>query len=633
MSKKKINSPIRGILLAVVIISMGACNSYLDVVPDNVATIDNAFALRTQAKKYLYTCYSYLPKNGNMGDDPTIAGGDEVWSIDSRGAYFNIAKGFQKVVGPYGDRWDQYYRAIRDCNIFLENIDRVPDMQEFERRQWISEVKFLKAYYHFYLVRMYGAIPIVHENLPVDADGEEVRVSRDPFDVCINYIVELIDESMENLPVEITDPMQELGRITQPIALSVKAYALVMAASPLFNGNPDYTSLANPDGTLLFPSEFSQEKWVRAAEACKAAIDLAHSQGYELYYYKPVFQQYDLTDTIIMQMNVRNSVTERWNSEIIWGNTMAPSDGLQALMATWLDPGNLDITATRGELSPPLKVAEMYYSDNGVPINEDKTFSYEGRYGLRVSEDDDRLYVKKGYTTALVNYGREPRFYAHLGFDGSIWYGQGRYDDKDFNNLFYIEAKFRQRNGIGKDGYSTVTGYYVKKMIHYENVTAPSGNTYSITSYPWPLVRLTDLYLLYAEALNEAQGPSSEVYEYLDLIRERAGLKGIVESWTNFSTNPSKFNSKEGLRDIIQRERLIELAFEGHRFWDLRRWKKATEYMNQPITGWDLGQEIAANYYRPVVIFNQNFGVKDYLWPIAESNIIVNRNLVQNIGW
>ena len=87
------------------------------------------------------------------------------------------------------------------------------------------------------------------------------------------------------------------------------------------------------------------------------------------------------------------------------------------------------------------------------------------------------------------------------------------------------------------------------------------------------------------------------------------------------------------MREIIQQERLIELAFEGKRFWDLRRWKRAAEILNNPIQGWDRAQNSEIAYYRKVTLFDQTFGMKDYFWPIREANIDVNRNLVQNIGW
>lgn len=624
---------IKGIFAFVLLWMMPSCKKYLDVVPDNVATLENAFNMRTQAQKFLFTCYSYMPLDGDLTDDPAIAGGDEMWEIDSRGAYFNIAKGLQNVVTPYGDRWTQLYRGLRDCNIFLENVDKVPDLDDTERLRWISEVKFLKAYYHFYLMRMYGPIPLVKTNIPIDAETEKVRVARDPVDSCFNYVVQLLNESVAGLPVTIADPVNEMGRITQPVALALKAKVLVTAASPLFNGNTDQSNLRNRDGTQLFNTSFSKVKWDSAAVACKDAIDMCEETGMKLYKYNPDFQQYNLTPGIVTQLSIRNSVAEKWNSEIIWANTQSKSDALQRLMSTWWDPLYLDGVVTRGELSPPMKIAEQFYTKNGVPIKEDKTWNYVDRYKLRTSGEADKLYIKNGYITANFHYDREPRFYADLGFDGSVYYGQGRYDDSKPDDLFYLEAKFKQRNGFGKFNFLTVTGYYVKKLVHYQNVIG-TGSNYSVTSYPWPLIRLSDLYLLYAEALNESEGPvAPDVYKYINLVRERAGLKSVETSWQTYSSNPSKYTTKDGMRDIIRQERLIELAFESQRFWDLRRWKEAVNELNKPIVGWDLAQETAAAYYRPTVVFSPTFGTKDYFWPIRESNITDNRNIVQNLGW
>lgn len=619
-------------LALVAIIILASCKKYLDVVPDNVATIDNAFTMRTQAEKYLFTCFSYLPRDGSLNDDPAFSGGDEMWQIEGRKAYFDMAKGLQNKVSPLGDRWPVLYRGIRDCNIFLENIGKVPDLSETERLRWISEVKFLKAYYHFYLLRMYGPIPLVRENLPIDADINQVKVLRNPADECFAYVVQLINEATPGLPLTIADPGRDMGRITQPIALSLKAQVLITAASPLFNGNTDQAGIKNPDGTALFNTVYSKTKWDSAAVACKKAISICHSVGIKLFKFVPDAATPNLSQALRTQMSIRNSVAQKWNSEIIWANTQSNASGLQSLISTWWDPALLDGTTAHGELSPPLKIAEMFYTQNGVPINEDKSWNYEERYGIKTSRPEDKYYLRADYTTANLHFNREPRFYADLGFDGGIFYGQGRYDDANPSNLFYLEAKFKQRNGFGKPDFSTVTGYYIKKLVHYQNVIG-SGNSYTVNAYPWPMIRLADLYLMYAEALNESEGPVADVYTYLDLVRERAGLNSVQSSWTNFSTNPDKFRSKDGLRTIIHQERLIELAFESKRFWDLRRWKTAEDELNIPIRGWDLGQQQSAAYYRPTVIFNQTFGIKDYFWPINESYIVTNRNLVQNLGW
>ncbi|MBC8052201.1 MAG: RagB/SusD family nutrient uptake outer membrane protein [Sphingobacteriaceae bacterium] len=623
---------LQGIFTLFILLPLGSCKKYLDVVPDNVATIDNAFTMRSQAEKFLFTCFSYMPRDGSLNDDPAFTGGDEMWQIATRVNYFDMARGLQNKVSPLGDRWPVLYRGIRDCNIFLENIGKVPDLEDTERARWIAEVKFLKAYYHFYLLRMYGPIPLVKENLPIDADINAVKVVRAPVDECFAYIVQLLNEAKDGLPAVISNPGREMGRITQPIALSFKAQVLVTAASPLFNGNTDQSTLKNPDGTPLFNASYSKVKWDSAAVACRQAIELCHQVGIKLYTFTPDAAVPNLSPALKTQMNIRNSVAQKWNAEIIWANTQSNASSLQSLVSTWWDPALVDGTTVRGELSPPLKIAEMFYTKNGVPINEDKTWNYSDRYGLRTAGVDDRYLIRQNYTTANLHFDREPRFYANLGFDGGVYYGQGRYDDANPSNLFYLEAKFKQRNGFGKPDFLTVTGYYIKKLVHYQNVIG-NGLDYTVNSYPWPILRLADLYLLYAEALNESEGPVADVYTYTNLVRARAGLNTVEASWTASSTNPNKYQSKDGMRAIIQQERLIELSFEAKRFWDLRRWKTAEDVVNIPIKGWDIAQEQASAYYRPTVIFNQTFGTKDYFWPINESYIVTNRSLVQNLGW
>lgn len=116
-------------------------------------------------------------------------------------------------------------------------------------------------------------------------------------------------------------------------------------------------------------------------------------------------------------------------------------------------------------------------------------------------------------------------------------------------------------------------------------------------------------------------------------MRERAGIPDIEDAWLQYAKDPGKFKTKDGMRAIIHQERLIEFAFEGRRFWDLRRWKTAKNEMNKPIRGWDIEQEDAKNYYRVKVLYNQTFQNKDYFWPIKEQEMIDNENLVQNPGW
>ncbi len=624
--------------LLIVVFSFTSCNKFLDVTPDNVATIDYAFRLRSTAERFLFTCYSYMPAHGSFSQNPALLGADELWlAPTSTNVSWMIAKGNQKVVDPYVNAWQgnfgskDLYEGIRQCNILMENIDIVPDMDSDEKERWIAEAKFLKAYYHFWLLRMYGPIVLIRKNLPVSSNPDEVRIPRSPFDECVDYIVQLLDEAVPNLPDYITDEISELGRATKAIGLSVKAQVLMTAASPLFNGNEDYAGFTNKDGTQLFNPSFNAEKWQKAADACKAAIDYCESVGHELYYFQPQFLQFDLSDTTITKMNIRNAVTEKWNPEIIWGNTNSMARSIQASATPrGLDPARVSNSGTQGSIAPPLKIVELFYSSNGVPIREDVNWEYEKRFDLKMAGEEDKFNLKEGYVTARINFDREPRYYASLGFDGAIWYGQGRYDDK--GNLFFVSCKKLQPAApVNLNNYST-TGYFPKKLVNYKSIIS-TGNNFLTEDYPFPVIRLADLYLLYAEALNEVNGPGEEVYRYINLIRERAGIPSVQEAWTNFSINPNKFQTKEGMREIIQNERAIELAFEGQRFWDLRRWRKAITELNKPITGWDIDQESAEEYYRERLVYNQTFNPRDYLWPLNEVTILANKELVQNPGW
>lgn len=612
-----------------------SCKDYLDVVPDDVATIDNAFSTKTEAEKYLFTCYSYLPREPDMWGNVSIMGGDEFWGYwphDGRlpANAQQIAMGMQNVVNPFMNFWDGensgsgLFKGIRDCNIFLDNIHNTVDLDDYTKLRWISEVQFIKAYFHFYLLRMYGPIPIIDKNLPISASAEEVRVYRKPVDEVVDYIVNLMDTAAANLPMKIESRASEMGRITKPIVLSIKAKVLVTAASPLFNGNSDYQNFKGPDGVLLFNTTYDNNKWVRAAVACKEAIDICDSVGCQLYtFYSGVVT--GLSDTLKLQMSIRNSICEKWNQEIIWGSTNGSTEVLQSKSLPRLDPTKLSNESPRGELAPTLKMAEMFYSEHGVPIIEDKNWDYANMYKLRTATATDKYYLQPGYQTVGLHFNREPRFYADLGFDGSIWYMM--------NGSWNVQCKSGQ-NQARKGTYDySVTGYYAKKLVSWQFVIGADQN-WSTENYSWPIIRLSDLYLLYAEALNESEGPTVLALTYINKIRERAGLKSVEESWTNYSYYPTKYTTQSGFRDIIHQERLIELAMEGHRFWDIRRWKTAATVQSQPIYGWDIEQASASNYYRKRLLFNQQFiAPRDYFWPIKENDIVINRNLVQNLGW
>ncbi len=632
-----------GALSVVLASSSVSCKKFLDIVPDNVATIEYAFRLRVEAEKYLFTLYNYLPSEGSLWNNPAFLGGDEIWipyQTSISPLAFEIARGNQQISKPYVNYWygDQdanrgLYQGIRHCNIFIDNMSNpalVPDITASERARWIAEARFLKAYFHFYLLRMYGPVPIMDDDIDVSEPKEVMDVPRNTVDECVEYIVGLLDQAAADLPPQIVDRQRELGRITIPIAKAVKAQVLLLAASPLFNGNADFSSLKNKDGKALFNPTADTKKWELAATAAREAIEVAEANMHALFTFRQA-GNLAISDTTLLELKLRQAVCEKFNEEHIWAD---PNSRSWTIQQNAMPPLTADENHNynRKILSPPLKIAKMFYTKNGVPITEDKTLSFTNDTELRTATGQERFYIEPGFTTARLHFDREPRFYSSLAFDGARWF---KYDTPGYSdeNSKVVRSKRPDYAGSTHAFHFNETGYFIKKLVDWNQVTTTTGVTYK--DYPWPKIRLADLYLMYAEALNEAYGPANETaFQYIDRVRARAGLKGVKESWTTYAKNPGKFTTKEGFRDIIHRERLIELAFEGQRFWDLRRWKTAAVHLNEPITGWNMQGETTAAYYVIRTVFNQRFiAPRDYFWPISENTVIQNLNLVQNYGW
>ncbi|MDR1096959.1 MAG: RagB/SusD family nutrient uptake outer membrane protein [Tannerella sp.] len=630
-----------------------SCN-YLDVVPDNTPTIDDGFKNRYEAEGFLYGCFSALPSFADPGVNPALLGGDEVWVIDPvdyiSPRLWYIARGDQGTVAPLANYWSSQqsgntnggtamFTALSDCNMFFENIHKPYDLDDAERDRWVAEVKFIKAFYHFWLLRMYGPIPVIDENRSISAKGEDARIYREPVDEVVEYIVSLLDEATVNLPDVIEDPLREMGRPTRAIALALKAQTLTLAASPLFNGTatePPSFSLVDNRGIELFPQTYDANKWQRAAEALKEAIDEAHGAGHRLYDFVRTNPAYvGFNEKTILSMQVRGAVTERWNEEIIWGDSRSNPSALQnsCIPAFYTVHNN---GSAGKSYAPTLQAVEQFYTKNGLPIEDDQDWVGVDPYAIRTATAEDKYYVQQNYQTIQLHFDREARFYGSILFDGGSYYGNNRINTDD--NLWYIPLRAGTiAGGTSPSNRHSSTGYLCKKLLHFRSSMPDNAASYSNERYSFPIIRLADLYLMYAEALNEAGGdaPQADVYNYVNLVRTRSGLKGVVETWNDHAVASQRDRplSKTGMREIIRRERLNELAFEGARFWDLKRWKLSMEYMNRPVRGWDITGETPADFYKMTEIYPLTYETKDYFWPIRQSTLLRNKNMEQNPGW
>ena len=519
----------------------------------------------------------------------------------------------------------------------------VPGLEEQERLRWLDEVKVLKAFYHFWLMQMYGPIPLIKTNVPVSAPSSETNLYRASIDEIVNYLTDLLDEVIEsnNLPGLINYVYTEQGRITMPIAKALKAKILMLSASPIFNGNSDFSSLVDNQGNSLVNQSYDPQKWVLAKEALFQAIESAESNGHSLYQFN---QQLPIiggaNDQIIQELSLRAAITDPFNSEIIWAFSADWTGELQQwCQPRWTADHSALFGYTKKSHAPTLNMVETFYTRNGVPINEDLSWDYGNRFDViqtasldTNNENYHEFYLENDYSTAKLHTFREPRFYSTLGFDGGKWFSL---ETENINFIPHLNAKAGAPSG--KQGFEiySITGYFAKKLVHYENIISLESST--IKGYSFPIIRLADLYLMYAEASNETKAaPDADVYEYIQKVRDRAGLDeggDLVSTWQMHSSNPSKPMTKEGMRKIIHQERMIELALEGHRYWDLRRWKLAGEYFSKPIQGWNIFKPDVESFYEVENIFYRNYITKDYLWPISQTELLRNPNLIQNPGW
>lgn len=642
---------IPAVISAMCLFGTVGCNKFLDVVPDDgIATVEMAFNIRAKAITYLATCYSYMTGEGDPLNDPGMFPSDELWDLVGRSVtntsgrvpqnLFNIARGLQSAQTMYGNDWSDMYEGIRCCDVLCENVYNVSDMEKDEMDQWAAEAKFLKAYYHFNLVRKWGPVPVVYKSLPIDSDVETVRVYRNTIDECFDFIIKLLDEAMPYLPISRVE--DEYGRITSLACSALRARVAAYAASPLFNGNDEQATLVDNRGTRLFPAKSDaqrMDRWVAAMKYCKECIELSELANKSLYDTTDVRSTLRMCDTLARTLALRNSFNDRWNREILWANTQS-DNGRMGMFQRLCQPllgSYTDMLGGYRFIGVPIKIAEQFYTNKGLPIANDESWAGVDPMDLKVGDDAHSYYIRKGYTTCRLNFNREPRFYSTLGFDGGTWLGQmSNYNDIKADALPFVECRIGGLHGKGGAETGPVTGYFPKKMIPYRS-TWTANNTFSSYWYPFPMVRLTDIYLLYAECINEVEGPDGEhkddLFFYLNAVRGRAGIPDVKTSWDSYSNRPGYYKSQTGMRDIIHKERLNELALESNRYWDLRRWKEAAPEYQKLIYGYNIAGATPEDYYVKTLIAQQSFGLKDYFYPISNYNLEINPNLVQNLGW
>lgn len=602
------------IFILMLALGLASCDKFLDRQPDDALTEEKVFAKRATTEQYLYNVYSYIPREWDAGDK-------QGWLPASDECAFSISRDFTKMTNgswspadiPYQKTvgWKPFYRGIREATYFMGKVDLCPELRPEEIEQYKAEARFLRAFYYYELMRMHGPVVLIGEEV-LDPSDETFSMPRSTWAECVRYVCKELEDVSKILPAQ----QDELwyGKPTAGAALAIKSIVALLDASQLFNPNPAigpalYGSVKNQDGTSLFSSTYDVVKWETAAKAAKAVIDC--NGGYELY------QVRDADGDIDPIASLQGVHTVRWNTELIFART---------INSTWW----FQHTVPKGQNTYGVFAATQQQVDAFAMSN--------GRYPLIQSDntpisDPASGYQEEGFRnftnpmnlqnptvrTYQMYCDREPRFYTNI-----TWNGMG-YPYKSARKK--VEFYFGSASGPFNSFDYAATGYLIRKIC--KNDMDPENSKWD-GQLTWSIVRLAEIYLNYVEALNEYDPGNSDILEYLNRVRTRAGVPNIETSY------PEAVGNQALMRELIRRERRVELCFEARRFFDTRRWQIAEKTDGGSIYGMNIyatDDTEGGDYWKRSVVQKRVFEKKHYLYPIAQTEIEKNKVLVQNFGW
>ncbi len=571
-----------------------SCEDYLEKPPSADRTLDVVFSNFQNAEQVLNEAYFLLPTGftyldqGAWNPHAGIYGGnvamlcDEAEGLSTPRQFamgYNDATINSSTIYPFlEEKWPYHWSAIRSCYLYLENIEKVPGMTSESDKQLIrarkGEALAMIGLQYFEMFKRYGGMPWMNK---VYSPVDQVDMTRLSVEATVDSIVGVLDRSIALLPSRFE--ARDFGRLSKIGAMAVKARLLVFAASPLFNSDETYMAFGLKH---LICAPYKKDRWNRAASACKDVITFAEQNGYKLINtgnpgadYKTAWRELDATV----------------NTEVLLPSRSRPQ--LKAQMYQ------------RAKIYARTAYPGQYHS--GIPATQ-PTQNLVDLYEMKdpsATKDPTKPYV-----------GLDPRFYETILTQGASWAGIFNIDfsvDKanvnqvlGNNNSTGQQAGFCSGYALGKFGFPEVDVLRQEIQIF------------------WPYIRLSDIYLMYAEALNEANsGPSAEAYKYFNEVRSRAGMTPV--SGLNY----------QQMKDKIVNERAVELAFEQVRYWDLKRWKRL-----DILRGTNYGIQVQKNKTTNELTYvrfeatKRKFPENQYLWAFPLTDVLkAAPNLVQNPGW
>lgn len=571
------------LILGMLVAGFTSCEESFESVPVEQFTEDFVFSstdsLGQQARQNLAAIYSTMYNGHNrVGGDYLDAASDDAISSSLNDTDIDkLASGrFTSTNTISSDmNWALHYRGIRMANIFVTNIDIVPLKDTFGDGQplnvaWKSEARFIRAYHYFELLKRYGGVPLMGDE--PKGLNDDLEIPRNSFSEVVEYIVgelEDIEDRLRTYPI--ADLSSSAHVVTAEAAMALRTRVLLYAASPLYNGG-NIGSSADQQALVGY-SQYSDARWQRAADAANEFIqDYGARFGLNA----------DFTDIFITD----------GNPEIIFFT----QGGRNTNIETRNGPvGYTGSNLGSGRTSPTQNLVDAFSMKDGKAIS-DPTSSYTYLASQPYSDRDPRLGWTVLYNTAQ-------------------WLNRP---------LETFEAGRDKPSGASQ---KTKTSYYLRKFMgDFENQT-----DYSSVRHNWIAIRYAEVLMNFAEAQNEVSGPTPAVEQVIFDLRARAG----IDSGDDGRFGLAMGLSKEEMREVIHNEKRIEFAFEEHRYWDIRRWKIAENVFTEsdPLRGLMIIKNSGGYGINEVTVAEYTFDPKRYFYPIPYSEILNNRNMVQNPGW
>lgn len=654
------------ILVVSMVTSFMSCRKYMNMehfFKDRM-NIDTLFARKDYSEQWLADVYTHLRGENvdvaSKGLTPFNLISDDMFFGDRGDIYdWRSIKTYKN--GEYDENliqgsWASCYQGIRKASIFIDNIDRNRQMSAQEISDNKAQARFLRAYYYWLLLRKYGPIPLVPEHgIDYTKEYGDIALPRNSYDECADYISKELATAAKDLPNDRTN--RDKVRPTKGAALAARAKVLLYAASPEFNGNTEFADIVDDQGKQLISQTYNEEKWARAAAAAKDVMDL---NIYSLFTapFNSDDQGVAQPKTIVPPFDARYSNSNFPNGwkdidpfesyRQLFNGALTYSDNPELIFSRVTEVSSEGITALALHQTPlsmggwnahgiTQKQCDAYYMNDGtnVPLNP-RTSGY-------TDNNTDYKPLPSGVSLQYAN--REPRFYASVAYNGSIWYRLSVLDVNERQRQIFYYRGFPDGKSPATPQFHIRTGLGLKKYVNPIDSHKPELQGSYVVPKIEPAIRYAEVLLIYAEALNELNGSynipdyleqgshsisrnTQEISKAISQVRIRAGLPDY---------NSATYSSQDLFRKALKRERQIELLGENHRYYDLRRWKDAPVEEAMPIMGcnMDMNQSQRDLFHTPVVIpsIPAVFVKKMYLWPISHSELRRNARLTQNPGW